>query len=642
MTEQTDATRRDRARWLVRAALVLVALLASLAVGVTTARTEGGFGPHLAEYAVTTDGLVVVDLGPLGTLEVDSPLPLSLGTHVTVQEIPASLTEVDDATTLQALSGDLQRYVQFFSAPQTTIADVTQGLVRDALRRATVLFVAMVALWWLGRVALGATRRGELARSWGAHRARIAGGTAIVVLVATVGTSSTGPSGGAEVSRPVSHVFDGTALEGARVTGRLGGVIDTYGAKVLAAYRTNQEFYERADASLAAAWDERAEIEALQARAQQTRDDQLSPSSGRQDDETSGGQDDEQPDEQSGEQSGEQGDAQAGGGADAADDRSDGQQDQQDQQQDVQPDGQQDDQQGDQQDDEAAGDESGEPTGATSSPTAPTPSPTPTTPEEDLVVLVVVSDLHCNVSMAPLITTLAERSGASIVLDAGDTTMNGTAVEQYCTSTFASAVPDGVHLVVSPGNHDSASSAAAYADAGARVLSGKVVEVDGLRILGDSDPNETRAGAGTASLGESAVDAGARLGRTACDEGGVDLLLIHTPAVGEPALESGCVPAQVSGHLHRRTDPRQVGLGIRYLSSSTAGATLGEATVGPLNGTAEMTVLRWDPATRLMVDYQVVRITPDAKATVQARRPWPAIVLPDQSWAGPFGGTRPA
>ena len=254
----------------------------------------------------------------------------------------------------------------------------------------------------------------------------------------------------------------------------------------------------------------------------------------------------------------------------------------------------------------------------------------------------VVSDLHCNVGMAPLITTLVERSGASVVLDAGDTTVNGTAVEQYCTSTFASAVPDGVDLVVAPGNHDSAASSSAYADAGARVLRGKVVEADGLRILGDSDPNETRVGSGTASLGESTVEAGERLARTACDAGDVDLLLVHTPLVGESALEAGCVPAQVSGHLHRRTDPRQVGLGIRYLSSSTAGATLGEATLGPLNGTAEMTVLRWDPATRLMVDYQVVQVTPSAEAKVLPREPWPQIVRPERGWAGPFGGTRPS
>ncbi len=600
MSEQTDATRDDRrTRWLVRAALALVAVLVSLTYGLTTARAEAGFGPHLAQYTVTTDDLVVVDLGPLGTLEVDSPLPLTLGARVTVQEIPATLTEVDDATTLQALSGDLQRYVQFFSAPRATIEDVTRAIVADALRRAGGALVVLVGLWWLGRVALGATRRAELGATWGAHRAQIAVGTALAVAVASLTTSSLGPRDHVDEARQVSHVFDGTALEGARVTSRLGGVIDTYGAKVLAAYRTNEEFYARADEALAVAWDERQDAEAREA-AQAAQAERLA------------------------QELAERERAAAGGAAPPA----------------------------------PTTDPTTAPTSppttdptsaSTTSPTAappttspsPTPSPTPPTRAEDLVTLVVVSDLHCNVGMAPLITTLVERSGASVVLDAGDTTMNGTAVEQYCTSTFASAVPDGVDLVAVGGNHDSAESAHSYAKAGATVLSGKVVEVDGIRVLGDADPNETRAGAATASLGESARDAGERLAAAACDDDGVDLLLIHTPAVGEAAMSSGCVPAQVSGHLHRRTDPQQVGLGVRFISSSTAGATLGQATVGPLNGTAELTVLRWDPATRLFVDSQVVRVSPAATVEVLERRPWPTVVRPERGSPVPIRGPVP-
>lgn len=552
----------------MRSAVVLAGLLLSLVVGVTTASAEAGFGPHLARYSVTTDDLVVVDLGPLGTLEVDSPLPLTLGARVTVQEIPATLTEVDDATTLQALSGDLQRYVQFFSAPRTTIEDVTRAVVADAVRRTARTFVVLVALWWVGRLVLGAPRRAELAQVLAAHRAHLAGATALAVLVATVSTSSLGPHDRVEESRPVSQVFAGTALEGARVTGRLGGVIDTYGTKVLAAYRTNQDFYAKADTALAAAWDER---QVLQARASRVREQVLPVPAA------------------------------------------------------TPPDG-----------------PPALPPDPTASPEAsPTPEPTPTTPEEDLVVLVVVSDLHCNVGMAPLITTLVERSGASVVLDAGDTTMNGTAVEQYCTSTFASAVPDGVDLVAVGGNHDSADSARSYASAGATVLHGDVVEVAGIRVLGDSDPNETRAGAATASLGESVTEVGERLARTACDDE-ADLLLIHTPAVGDRVLSTGCVPAQVSGHWHRRTDPEQVGLGIRYISASSAGATLGQATVGPLNGTAELTVLRWDPATRLVVDSQVVRVTPSAGVEVGERRPWPQVVLPQRGGPVPINGPVPS
>lgn len=557
-----------RSPWLWRLVLVALAVAVSIAVGVTTARTENSFGPHLAEYATTTDGTVTVDLGPLGTLEVDSPLPASLGLSVTVQEIPASFTELSDSATLAALSGDLQRYVQFFSAPQATVTDVARALVIDAAQRALVVLVVLVAAWWVLRLLLGDRRRHELAEDVAPYRGRIAVGVVLALVVASVTTSSLGPRSRADDSQPVSHVFDGTALEGARVTGRLGGVIDTYGAKALAAYRTNEEFYARADASLAAAWDAQAGGQTT-ASGGQTQ----SPTAGPPASPTPTG---------------------APAGTPTAPDA----------------------------------------TPTTSPSTAPTTSPdgdVTRTPDDEPIVAVVVTDLHCNVGMAPLITTLAERSGADLVLDAGDTTMNGTAVEQYCVSTFAAAVPDGVALVTSPGNHDSAETSRTYARAGARVLDGEVVEVDGLRILGDNDPNETRVGEGTTAGDETATEAGERLARTACaaredGEDGVDLLLIHTPEVGEATLDAGCAPAQVSGHLHRRYGPEQVGLGIRYISSSTAGATLGQPTVGPLHGTAEMTVLRWDPASRLFVDYQVVQVGTDAAATVGPRLAWPPVV----------------
>ncbi|MEZ0449861.1 metallophosphoesterase family protein [Cellulomonas sp. ICMP 17802] len=531
-------------RWWPRALLAVGAVLLALVFGITTASVESSLGPHEARYDVTTDDTVTVDLGPLGTLQIDSPLPLTLGVRVTVQEIPASVTELDQSKTLQALSGDLQSYLQFFSGPQATVQDVARALVTQALERTALALVVLVAAWWLFRVLLGAARRAELRQQVRPHlRSGLAAAVA-VALVATVLTSSLGQRDQPTASRPASAVFDGTPLEGARVTGRLGGVIDTYGGQVVAELRKNEKFYASANASLKAAWDDRA--------------------------------------------------------------------------------------------DTLAAWPAPEPTASSSA------SPTPVD-EADLVTVVLVSDLHCNVGMAPLIRTLVQRSKADLVLDAGDTTLNGTSVEQYCVTTFARAVPAGVELVTSPGNHDSRQTTKNYAKAGATVLDGSVIEVDGLRILGDRDPNETRVGAGGTALAgkESAQDEADRLAEVACDDGdGVDLLLIHTPAVGEEALASGCVPAQISGHLHKRYGPERLGLGVRYISSSTAGATLGQPTVGPLNGIAELTVLRWDPGTRRFVDYQLVQVRPDATASVSPRLRWPAA--PEEpAPAGPRGTPSP-
>ncbi|MFI2752505.1 metallophosphoesterase [Cellulomonas sp. P22] len=527
-TDRIPGARRP-SRWWRVGLPVVVAVLIAVVFGVTTASAQLSLGPHEARYDVTTDSTVTLDLGPLGTLQIDSPLPLTLGVHATVQEIPESFTAVDAATTLQALSGDLQGYLQFFAGPEATVHDVTRALVTDAAGRTAGALVVLLGAWFGLGWLLGAARREELAARVAPHRFQVVAGSLAVCLALGVLTSSLGAADRPRQAARASAVFDGTALEGARVTGRLGGVIDTYGGYVLDAYRSNTAFYDAASASLDVAWTEAQE-----------------PA----------------------------------------------------------------------------------PTVAPTPSGTPSPTPSPSEEPAEPVVLLVVSDLHCNVGMATVIGRLAEISGAQVILDAGDTAMNGTSVEQYCVTTFAQAAPAGVPIVTSPGNHDSRETSAMYAKAGATVLSGDVVEVAGLRILGDSDPNETRLGAGTSSADtETVTEAGRRLADVACrDEAGVDLLLVHTPRVGQAALDEGCVPAQVSGHLHRRVGPLAVGQGVRYGSSSTAGASLGQATVGPLNGTAELTVLRFDPDRRRFLDYQVVRVATDASVAVEPRTAWPEPV----------------
>ena len=78
--------------------------------------------------------------------------------------------------------------------------------------------------------------------------------------------------------------------------------------------------------------------------------------------------------------------------------------------------------------------------------------------------------------------------------------------------------------------------------------------------------------------------------------------------------------------MHVRTDPVQVGQGIRYITATSGGATGSSVTLGPLRTTAELTVLQWDPTTRLFVSWQVVQIGTDGTATVLDPEPWPPIV----------------
>lgn len=515
------ARRLPGRRALARAGLVLLAVLVPAAAwGVTTASAVAGLGPHLARYEVTLDHLVTVDLGPLGTLVVDSPMPLTLGARVVVQEIPREVTVVDEASTLSALGADLEGYQQLLGAPQATVAAALDALAADAARRTALAALGIAAACAAGRALLGPRRRSELLAAVRPHRAAIAAGLLGVLVVGSL--TSSGPAlRAADDAQQASAVFDGTPLEGARLTGRLAGVIDTYGGYLVEAYRTNEQFYDDAVVALGHAWTDEV------------------------------------------------------------------------------------------------GDE--EPAG------------------QDVLTALVVSDLHCNVGMARVVNELATLAGARLVLNAGDTTVNGTAVEQTCVTAFLDAVPPGATMVVADGNHDSAQTSAQEARAGAVVLDGSVVEVEGLRILGDSDPAATRIGEGTRLVGEeSLAQTAERLAEVACADGDVDLLLVHTPTVGGLTLDAGCAPAQVSGHLHRRAGPERVGLGVRYISSSTAGAQLDAPTVGPLVGVAELTLLRFDLDTGAVLDHRLVQVRPDGTVGVGSAVDWPrSPSLPRQAGGSP-------
>ncbi|MFF2620414.1 metallophosphoesterase family protein [Oerskovia jenensis] len=579
---------RTPPRW-VRWTLAVIAVLIPCTVwGVTTATADLSLGPHEARYEVTTDGLVTVDLGPLGTLQIDSPLPAGLGASVTVKEIPADLTAVDQATTLAGLTNDLESYLQFFSGPEESIGHAVRALAVDALRRTGLAILVAGAAGALGYVVLGAARRRELTGILAPRTWEI---TASVVLVSLVAGSLSSSTREVEqdTTTTTSAVFAGTPLEGARITGRLAGIVDTYGGMVVDFLRKNDEFYDNADKNLVAAWDERdaideAEAEAAEAAAAAAEAEAAA---------------------EAGAAGGEAG-GEAGAGTTAPD--------------------------------AADGTEGTTGPGASDEPSAPTPSSSPTD-DAELVTMLLISDLHCNIGMAPLIRTTIERSDATLVLNAGDTTMNGTAVENFCVDAYMSALPKGTTMVVADGNHDSTETSARERSRGAKVLDGEVVDIQGIRFLGDSDAMAPGLIEGPTTRAGGATAQAERLTEVACqDPDGIDILLIHTPRVGNVPMDSGCIPAQLSGHMHTRADPEQVGGGIRYVNGSTAGAIANASRIGPLKGTAEMTLLRFDPTERRIVDWQVVSVTPDGAAAVGPRLPWPLVVeetTPDEGAVPP-------
>ncbi|HLV03859.1 metallophosphoesterase [uncultured Georgenia sp.] len=554
---QTTATRRT-----IRTTLtLLVTGLVSAVFGVLTAATDSSLGPHAAHYAVTPQHEIVVDLGPLGAVLLDSPLPWPLGVDVTVQEIPMELTAVQPSP-VTGLAGDLAAYAQLVSHPEAAVAEAAGALVRDALGRAVLTWSGLLVVIAGGRFASRGLLRRELAAAVTRPGVRPLVGVVVLSLVAV-------PVAGVVADRPAEgttiRALAGTPMEDLRMTGRMAQLIDTYGGYLVEAYEENEAFYATVTANLEAAYAESRSplrppgIPIVSPAPTDPADDDTGP-----------------------------------GGADQPGPPSPGPVDG------PSPDG-----------DPGPGPTDDAVPGA-GMPLPARVEPTPR-PRVEPVTFLHVSDLHCNVGMAAVIATAVRLSGAQAVLDTGDTVMSGTSVESYCVNAFAGAVPPDVPIVVSTGNHDSVTTAEQMRDAGYVVLDGEVVEVAGVHLLGDTDPTLTSLGEGTRPEREETVpEMGERLAQTACAADRVDLLLVHNPSAALPALDRGCVRLALSGHWHRREGPEVLGSGTRYVGASTAGAS-GGATIGPLNGPAEMTVLRVDATTGRPLDYRVITIGTDAE-----------------------------
>lgn len=595
---------RPGARRAIRATLAFAGTgLLALLGGVLSAHHEGSLGPHEAEYSMTLNREITVNMGPLGSLILDSPLPLGLGVDVVVGQIPDELSvnggdvAGDGSDAIAGLTEDLSSYLQFFTDPTTTIRTAAFGLAGNAVLRTFLFWSIMLTAVMLGRLTAHGVLRNAMASAWrrpgvpAVAIGLVASLVVVPVVAATRGSAGVGHT---------SSVLAGTPLAHARITGRLGDLIDHYGHVVIDAIDKNSEFYDEVEANLRAAyaedserhapdgpplpaptWTPPGEEESGEPSAQPTR-----PATEPEDDSTDG---------PTGAADG------AGDGAEEATDT------------------------GSPQADAAATDAEPE-------------------AEHDVATLVIVSDLHCNVGMGKVVGAAAEEAGADLIVNLGDTVMGGTAVEQVCVNAFADGFGD-LPVVVADGNHDSDETADQERARGWTVLTGEPVVIEGIRFLGDTDPTLTSLGAPTRQVGpETVAEIGERLRERACElaEAGerVDMLLLHNPRGTEAALRSGCVPLALSGHFHRRIGPWQRGLGLQYVSSSTAGATYKVPTIGPLNAPASITVMRWDRTDRKPLDFRTIVADPDQSVELS---PWYAFPEPPDheveiEWPAPGQG----
>ncbi|WP_203233829.1 serine/threonine protein phosphatase [Actinomyces sp. 565] len=557
--------------------LLVLTGLVSLAIGVSTACASSPLGPHEATWSVTLDSTLSVDLGPLGSVTMDSPAG-PLGVEVTVGEIPGEPDpEAVSAETLgRVLSSDGAAYVALITHPELTVERGVRALADDALRRAGLIESVLLSLVSVARLS-GLRPHVRASRRLPHAAATVLVTTVIAVAIALVVPAvRSAPEPGNRL-----QVLAGTPFANARLSGRVADIVQAYGGRVAQFIDENQAFYTAAENNLRAAW---TAAEATDGAVDVTASDGVVD------------------------------EASVRSAFEAATLRG------------TTP---------------LVPASTPTPTGApTPNPTArfgaePTPAATTNAPvtgawavdPERNTTAVLSTDLHCNLDVISFAGVLDELADADIHMDDGDLTMTGSQPESICVDALSDAVPPGVARVATIGNHDSDSTVARLRAQGWTVTDGTVQQVGGLNVLGDTDPDRTSA-SGTVRRGqEDAVQLGGRLAATTCraaDAGSrVDLVLIHQPYTFAPLVAEGCAPVLIAGHVHQERGVKTSVGGNLDVTQLVSGAGKGGTSIGQVTEDAYLHVLSFDPDGELTA-WRAVVLHPDASVTVGAWQPVPA------------------
>ncbi|MDQ3575242.1 MAG: metallophosphoesterase family protein [Actinomycetota bacterium] len=219
----------------------------------------------------------------------------------------------------------------------------------------------------------------------------------------------------------------------------------------------------------------------------------------------------------------------------------------------------------------------------------------------DEVRILHVSDVHSNPLGAEVARRLAESFRVQAVLDTGDLTSFGYAVEARVGDVVRS-IP-APYLFV-PGNHDSPENRAALALVpNLTVLDDDVISVGGLRVMGAADPTFTATN--EVDSEEAAATRVREAPRVAAEvaQQRPDVLAVHDRRLAEAS--TGKVPLVVAGHLHRRTSESKDGTLILTVGS-TGSTGLGAFTVDSEQA-YEAEVLHFSDGRLKVVDYVTVR-----------------------------------
>lgn len=224
-------------------------------------------------------------------------------------------------------------------------------------------------------------------------------------------------------------------------------------------------------------------------------------------------------------------------------------------------------------------------------------------PQNGQFTALVVTDRHDNVGMDPVAREIARTAEAKILLDLGDDTSTGGTWEEFSINSLARAF-DGFDVIAVAGNHDNGPAIKeSMKSNGFTVLAGKPVDVAGIRFLGTSDPRSSGLTAGYSGDESDSIKAVSeqddRITRTACEDGNISTILMHSPASATKASASGCVDLVLTGHLHRQVGPTVVmspegRRTITFSNASTGGAVYAFALGSKLRRPAQVTIVTYE------------------------------------------------
>jgi hypothetical protein len=221
-------------------------------------------------------------------------------------------------------------------------------------------------------------------------------------------------------------------------------------------------------------------------------------------------------------------------------------------------------------------------------------------PAEGETVALLVSDRHDNIGMDPVARAIADKAGATAILDAGDDTSTGQAWEAFSLDSMDKAFRDYDQRFSVLGNHDHGSFVEAYLeDLGWTVAQNEVVEgPGGGHLLAVNDPRSSGLGSWRDEPGLSIDELAAKIADVACEsEVRVNTLLVHDSDMATEALRRGCVDIALSGHVHVQVGPDPVegleGRGYTYTNGTTGGAAYAIAVGSKLRRPAEVTLVTY-------------------------------------------------